>query len=164
MQQERHDPSASGTLLEATATVIGLDRNMAIVETGRSDACSGCGAAAGCGTSVLGGVLGRRQNRLAIRNTFEAVPGEQVIIGLPEKDLVMASLVAYMLPLVAMILLAVVLRALGFGDVTAGIVSLVGLAAGLALAGHITRKSTRRFVPRFVRRVSETFPARVCGP
>ncbi len=150
-------------LIEATATVVAVDGDLAIVETRRTNACSGCGAAAGCGTSALGQVFGKKRNLLYIRNSFDAVPGEQVIIAMPEKDLLLAALAAYMMPLLAMIGLALLTLSLGGSDMMAGLVSLAGLAIGLVVAGRLTAKSPARFTPVFLRRTPFTGAARNCG-
>ena len=150
-------------LIEATAIVVAIEHDMAVIETRRTNACSGCGAAAGCGTSALGSVFGQKRNLLHIKNNFEAVPGEQVIVGLAETDLLLASLAAYMVPLGAMIGSALLALALGLGEGIAGLLSLAGLAGGLVLAGRLTQNSTERFTPKYLRRTPFPLAAKACG-
>ena len=150
-------------LIEATATVVALDGDMAVLEAKRTSACHGCGASAGCGTSALGDIFGRKRNLLHIKNDFNAVAGEQVIIGMPETDLVLASLAAYMLPLGAMIGLSLLALAFGFGDGVAGFVALVGLAGGLFVAGQVTKRAGARFAPVYLRRTAFPLASRACG-
>lgn len=150
-------------LIEATATVVAIKDNMAVLETRRTNACSGCAAAAGCGTSALGDIFGRKINLLQIKNDFEAIPGEQVIIGMPENDLVMASLAVYMVPLVAMIALALLAISLGFGDGVAGLLAMAGLGGGLVFAGRITKNTGTRFTPQYLRRTPFPLASKVCG-
>ena len=150
-------------LVEATATVVALEGEMAVLEAKRTDACNGCGAAAGCGTSALGDFFGRKRNLLHIKNDFNAVPGEQVIIGMPESDLVLASLAAYMLPLLAMIGLSVIALVLGFGDGVAGLGAMIGLGGGLWMAGRLTKSAGTRFSPVYLRRTAFAFASKACG-
>ena len=154
---------AQQELIEATATILGVEGDMAVLETRRTNACSGCGASAGCGTSALGSVFGQKQNLLHIQNDFDAVPGEQVIIGLPENDLVLASLAVYMIPLGAMILMALLALALGFGDGFAGLASFAALAGGLVLAGRMTENAGQRFTPKYLRRTPFSQASKACG-
>ncbi|MCP4936721.1 MAG: SoxR reducing system RseC family protein [bacterium] len=155
--------SSEHELIEATATVVALEGDMAVLEAKRTSACNDCGAAKGCGISVLVIFLGRKRNLLHIKNDFNAVTGEQVIIGMPESDLVLASLAVYMLPLLAMIGLSLIALALGFGDGVAGLGAMVGLAGGLVFAGHLTRNAGQRFVPVYLRRTPFEFASKACG-
>ncbi len=155
--------SVEHEIIEATATVVALEGNMAVLEAKRTSACNGCGAAKGCGTSALGDFFGRKRNLLHIKNDFNAVTGEQVIIGMPESDLVLASLAVYMLPLLAMIGLSLSALALGFGDGVAGLAAMVGLAVGLVVAGRITKNAGQRFMPTYLRRTPFKFASKACG-
>jgi sigma-E factor negative regulatory protein RseC len=150
-------------LIEATATVVAIENDMAVLETRRTNACSGCGAAGACGTSALGAVFGRKQNLLHIKNTFDAVPGEQVIIGLPENDLVLASLAAYMVPLVAMIAFSLLALAAGSGEAISALAALAGLVGGLMFAGRLTRNAGTRFSPQYLRRTPFSLASKACG-
>ena len=163
MQSTQQQTSSSGELIEATAIVISVDGDTAVLETKRTNACSGCGASAGCGTSALGSVFGQKQNLLHINNDFEAVPGEKVIIGMPEGDLLLASLAVYMVPLVAMILVALLALAAGFGEAVAGIASFLGLAGGFLIAAHLTKNSAVRFTPKYLRRTPFSQASKACG-
>jgi len=161
---QQHQATSSPTeLIEATATVISLQGDMAVLETKRTNACSGCGAAGACGTSALGSIFGQKQNLLHIENSFDAVPGEQVIIGMPETDLLLASLAAYMIPLGAMIGIALLAMAIGFSEGVAGLFSLVGLGGGLLIAGRLTRNAEKRFTPKYLRRTPFLLASKVCG-
>lgn len=134
--------------------VVAIKGDMAVLETGRTNACSSCGAAASCGTSVLGTLFGQKQNLIEIQNSFDARPGEKIVLGLPENDLVLASLAAYLLPLLAMIILPLLALSAGFGDPAAAFLALVGLAGGLRLAGHLTHNAKGRFTPIYLRRAT----------
>ena len=158
-----NEPISSSEVIEATAIVMGVEGDMAVLETKRTNACSGCGAAAGCGTSALGTMFGLKQNLLHIKNDFDAVPGEKVIVGLPENDLVLASLAVYMVPLGTMIASALLALFLGFGDGVAGLFSLAGLGIGLAIAERLTRNAGPRFTPKYLRRTPFDFASKACG-
>ncbi len=155
--------SEEQALIEATATIVAIEGDMAVLEARRTSACNGCGAAKGCGTFALGEFFGRKRNLLHIKNDFDAQTGEQVIIGMPESDLVLASLAVYMLPLLAMIGLSLLALSLGFGDVVAGLSAFAGLGGGLFLAGHLTNKAGQRFRPIYLRRTPFALASKACG-
>jgi sigma-E factor negative regulatory protein RseC len=162
--EDTHTSSPEGSdFVEATATVVAIEDDLAVLETRRTNACSTCGAAGACGTSALGEVLGRKPNMLKIPNNFDAVPGEQVIIGLPEGALVLASMAAYMIPLVAMIGLALVVLGLGFSESLAALAAIIGFAGGMWTAGRLTKKAGKRFEPRFLRRTPFALRSEACG-
>lgn len=133
-------------MIEETATVVGLDDEYAIVETERRAACGSCHSAGNCSTTVLTGLFKRRQNQLRVRNTIQARPGQQVIIGLHETAFLKVSATAYLLPLVGMLGLAMVCQALAghlsifVGELPAILGGLLGFMIGLFLfkriAGH----------------------------
>ena len=97
-------------MIEETAMVLDCDAGFAFVETQVQAACGSCQAQSGCSTSVLSGLFKRRHNRLKVLNPIQARPGQRVIIGIQEQALVSVSLMAYLLPLLSMILFAIGLQ------------------------------------------------------
>ena len=118
-------------MIEESALVVACDdEGYATVETQVRAACGSCSASSGCGTSVVAGLFKRRRNRLRVRNPIQAMPGQQVVVGLQEHSLVSASLMAYLLPLVCLILGAIAAQeAARYLDWSA--VELVSIAGGL---------------------------------
>ncbi|MCG8099393.1 MAG: SoxR reducing system RseC family protein, partial [Candidatus Thiodiazotropha taylori] len=94
-------------MIEETAMVVRIDGEYAFVETQKRAACGSCESQGSCSTTVLAGLFKRRYNYLKVANTVLAKPGEQVIIGLQEQALVKLSMLAYLLPLISMILAAI---------------------------------------------------------
>jgi sigma-E factor negative regulatory protein RseC len=126
-------------MIEALATIISLDDGYAVVETQQQPACGPCASADSCSTSLLSGLFKRRYNRLTVSNPILAKPGEKVIIGLQENTLLKVSFLAYLLPLVCMILIAMLIQAVitqyGWvvGELPQVLGGLFGLIAGLFL-------------------------------
>jgi len=135
-------------MIEESALVIACEEGFAIVETQAQAACGSCGSRTGCSTSVLSGLFKRRHNRLKVLNPIQATPGQQVVIGLQEQALVTFSLVAYLLPLLSMLLGAIVLQEAAThwqwqgGELTSIIGGLAGFAAGLFLMQRFSRRHT----------------------
>lgn len=137
-------------MIEESATVLACQEGYAIVETQVKAACGSCQAESSCSTSVLSGLFKRRQNSLKVLNPIQAKPGERVIIGLQERALVIVSLVAYLMPLVCMILLAITLQAAAeywhwpnteLASIGGG---LFGLTIGLILLKRFSSRSQRK--------------------
>ena len=116
-------------MIEEKAIVLSSADGVARVETQRTATCGGCSAKAGCGTAMLTRVFGNRRTRLQVLNPVDAKPGDRVIIGIDEKILVKASLILYMLPLMALLLGA------GAGQFGAQGVNLLSQEQGSILGG-----------------------------
>jgi sigma-E factor negative regulatory protein RseC len=126
--------------------VVACEEGFAIVETQAQAACGGCQAKSGCSTSVISGLFRRRRNRLKVLNPIQAVPGQQVIIGLQEQALVSISLVAYLLPL-----LSLLLGAIGLQEAAAQwqwhggeLASIIGGLSGLTLGLYLLKRFSHR--------------------
>jgi sigma-E factor negative regulatory protein RseC len=129
-------------MIEESARVITCEEGFAIVETQVKAACGGCKAQSGCSTSILAGLFKRRHNRLKVLNPIQALPGQRVIIGLPEQSLVSISLIAYLLPLFSMLL-----GAIGFQEAAVywqwrggELASIIGGLSGLTLGLMLLRR------------------------
>lgn len=103
----------SKRMIEEKATIIETTEGFAWVETQRKSTCDACEAKTGCGTQVIGKVVGNRRNRVRVLNKIGASKGDQVVVGLNEGAMVKGSLAMYFAPL-------------------------AGLFAGAALGGAIT--------------------------
>jgi sigma-E factor negative regulatory protein RseC len=139
--------------LEAVARIVGFDRGLAILEPEPAASCSGCMSAALCGA---GNPSARK--RLAKRFTIPAPAGlevgDRVVVGFRADRLVRASLTAYALPLLTMIVAVVVVDQAGASEGRTMIAALVGLALGFGLARLVAARLSLRgdLSPRFIRR------------
>ncbi|MGD8914229.1 MAG: SoxR reducing system RseC family protein [Candidatus Thiodiazotropha sp.] len=126
-------------MIEEPAIVISTDDRYAIVETQQRPACGTCTSAGNCSTSVLSALFKRRHNRLRVSNPIHAKAGEQVVIGLEENALLKVSFLAYLLPLICMILVAILLQAVTtyfnwqIGELPQVLGGLLGLIGGFYL-------------------------------
>ncbi|MCG7873243.1 MAG: SoxR reducing system RseC family protein [Candidatus Thiodiazotropha lotti] len=134
-------------MIEETAMVVRIEGEYAFVETEKRAACGSCESQGSCSTSVLAGLFKRRYNHLRVVNTVLAKPGEQVIIGLQEQALLKLSMLAYLLPLILMILAAIVAQYLfGLFNIQSGelpqvIGGLLGLIGGFFLLRLLAYKN-----------------------
>jgi sigma-E factor negative regulatory protein RseC len=123
-------------VIEAVGTVREVDGDVMLVEVRRRSACGTCDSQGGCGTAVLGRWFSRGTSRVQVRSALPLHAGEEVVVGLEETALLRASLLLYLLPVVAMIAGAVAGTTLGAarGDWPGIAGGLLGLLAGLAVS------------------------------
>ena len=93
-------------MIEETATVVAATPDHIWVEARARSACSSCGTQDSCATSSVSKLFGMRRQQLRLPNQFASSVGEQVIIGVEDQVMVTASLAAYILPVVLMIVAA----------------------------------------------------------
>jgi len=149
-------------MIEETGLVVSVQDDLAEVEGQPRSACGGCAVDGACGTSLLARHLGPKRLSLQAHNPIGAKPGERVVIGLPESALLEASVLAYLMPLAALVGGAVAgaliagLIAPVYTEVLSAVTGLGGLAAALAwLVGFIrARSSDGRYRPRILHRLS----------
>lgn len=89
-------------MIEETGLVVEAKGENAWVETSRKTSCGSC-EAKGCGTGALSKVLGRKSQRVQVKNPIDAKPGEQVVLGISESALIKGSLAVYLVPLLALL-------------------------------------------------------------
>jgi sigma-E factor negative regulatory protein RseC len=142
-------------MIEQEASVVAVADGAALVEVARRSSCSGCGQSNSCGTATVAKLFGSgNATRLRVIDHLGLAAGEQVVIGIRNPVLVRASLAAYLLPLLALLAAAGGAEAAGLGDVAGAASGVLGLLAGLWLAGLVTGGSgaKARFRPVLLRR------------
>lgn len=132
-------------MIEETAQVVALEQNAALLQTLRKSACQSCSARAGCGTSVLASVFGRRYTQLRVANTLGAKIGDEVLVGVAENALVQVSLLMYLLPLLMLLLGAILAEVVSARlGLEAELATLLGGASGFTLAVVLVRQLMQR--------------------
>ena len=76
-------------------TVVALDGDRAVVRFARGSMCKHCGACL---------AIGEKEMELHVKNTENAAVGDAVIVELAPKSIVSASMLAYVFPLLALLL------------------------------------------------------------
>lgn len=120
-------------MIETPARVTRIDGAGAWVVSEAPASCGACGGK-GCGSSVFNRLWHPDKPEFLVANAIDARPGEAVVVGLPEGALLKASTVAYVVPLLALLLGAGLGQMLGHGELAAALGGLMGLLlAGLWL-------------------------------
>jgi sigma-E factor negative regulatory protein RseC len=116
------------------------------VETQRKSTCDACDAKTGCGTQVIGKVVGNRRNRVRVLNKIGASTGDEVVVGLQEGAMLRGSLAMYFAPLVGLFggaALGSVFSSMwnvAYSDGMQIVASVIGLLAGLWWLKRFTQK------------------------
>lgn len=124
-------------MLEETGRVVAIEGRYAVIETQQRSACGHCNVGDSCGTSVLAGLFSKRRNRVRLENHLDLSVGDQAVIGINESVLLSTAVMAYLLPLLMMITLAVISSLSGFGDGINFVVGMLGLFIGMMISNRI---------------------------
>ena len=102
--------------------------------------CHSCEANQVCGTGLLSHLFGRRRFYLKVKNTLGVVAGDDVLISIPERSLLMASLLLYLFPVFVMFLFAVIAQSLSLPELWVVVGSGFGLLAGFIVARLLCKR------------------------
>jgi len=121
------------------------------VETRRSGSCESCKARGGCS-----GLGGGREARVWVTDPLGVAEGERVVVAVPGELVVQASLLLYLVPVLALLAGAVLGNRLapGFGlnpDLGAAVLGVVAMALAFGAARLLGRRAGPG--PRIVNRV-----------
>lgn len=144
-------------MIEERAIVVGVQGQTIEIQMQRQSACSHCELSQGCGTGAIGRMLGHRSKPLLIESTLNLKPGDHILLGMPDRSFLKASLLIYGLPLGLLVLAAVFAQMLSNGSeilvpIAAGTGFLLGLFFSAKLAG---KRYAGQFNPRILRINSE---------
>ena len=128
--------------------MVAVAPGFAWVESRRRHACASCSISTGCGTSAISKLFPARTNRLLVADGIGVEVDDLVVIGIAEEALTRASLLAYLLPLVVLMLAAGAAQTAGAGEGVSALIGILGLALGLRVAGGLADGKAGRDVHR----------------
>lgn len=91
-------------LIEEKGQVVSLQGGYANILPVSLSSCDGCESKSGCGTSLLKPLFSSNKQLLVAKNTVDAKPGDQVVIGLERMAIVLSSLIIYLFPLLMLLI------------------------------------------------------------
>lgn len=130
-------------MIEQTALVVSVEGGYAwVLPQQKNGGCSACSSQSSCSSSSPFDFMRREPQKMKVLNPVYARPGDSVIVGMQGDALVLYSLLAYLLPLLGMVLAAILghelLRLVGIvGEAGVVLAALAGLLGGLRLANVI---------------------------
>jgi sigma-E factor negative regulatory protein RseC len=141
-------------MISETGRIVALHEGQAWVATNRRGTCGSCALRAGCGQDLVARALGAGRQHLQVAASPELALHDEVEIAIPERGLLTAALLAYLVPLLSLLSGAALGHALG-GEVPAIAGALAGLAAGIGLARLLLSAGVVRLArPVLVRRLA----------
>ncbi|MBI5659183.1 MAG: SoxR reducing system RseC family protein [Nitrosomonadales bacterium] len=150
-------------MIEGIALVVALEGNRVWLVPEQSSSCGSCASASACGSKGIGTTASRLdKRRFRIDNGANLAVGDRVVFGIRENVLLRASITAYAIPLVAM-LLAGSLAQWKFGS---DLATMAATVAGLVIGLWISRVEAGRLhtrgdlAPLFLRRAR---PGETCN-
>ncbi len=132
-------------MIEKTAVVISTNQGHAWVKSEDNSTCHSCSSSAGCSsTSHFFTESNTEPSKMLVANPFHAKPGDHVIVGLPSDGLLKSSLLAYLLPLISLLVFAFLGNELfiwfsGNGEFGAILLGIAGLFAGLRFSNTVVQ-------------------------
>lgn len=87
-------------MIEESAVVVKIENHQVWVEAGQNSACGGCQQKTSCTSNALGSVL--KKKSVPVDSGIQLKTGDQVIVAIDESLLLRASLLLYLVPLLAL--------------------------------------------------------------
>ena len=135
-------------MIEQTATVVSVEAGYAwVIPQQAAGSCGSCKSSGSCATSSPLELLSRKEpQKMRVLNPLYARPGEQVVVGMQGEALIVYSLLAYLVPLLALLFAVFIGREvfafLGFnGELGAMLAGVAGLLGGLRFANLFSLRS-----------------------
>lgn len=91
-------------MITENGIVTDVNSSLAWIRTIRSGTCATCSSKDSCGTSLHG----QKEMILSVKNTLNVAKGDQVVIGLEAKPLLIISFLLYVFPVLCLILGALI--------------------------------------------------------
>lgn len=152
-------------MIEQTAVVVSVDSGHAwIMPQQRGGGCGSCAGKTGCAASASAFDFWHKEpQKMRVLNPLYARPGDTVVVGMQGNALVLYSALAYLLPLLGLIVAAIIGQGvftwLGLlPEVGAVLSGLAGLLGGLRLANVLCARSftSEAFQPVILRVIEQT--------
>lgn len=91
-------------MIEKTAVVISTNQGHAWIKSDDFASCGSCSSSGSCSSGAsLFTSSDKERGKMQVANPLHAKPGDQVVIGLPSDSLLKSSLLAYLLPLISLL-------------------------------------------------------------
>ena len=121
-------------MIEEKALVVSSNAQYAWVSPLRMAGCSGCPSASNCSSSFLKSMLQQKSERTVKIDNLDGVStGEHVIVGIHSVNLIFSSMLAYLLPILCLILFSTIGHFF-FSETISIVLGVVGLGFGLMTA------------------------------
>lgn len=97
-------------MIEQIGTIVRVEGPDVWVESEIRSSCSGCQQQEHCGTGAVARAFASKRNVLKLNSQKTVEIGQQVVLGVKEKSLIMASVLMYLLPILVLVIVASILQ------------------------------------------------------
>ena len=87
-------------MIEELAVVVKIENHQVWVESGSNSACGGCQQKTSCTTNAIGSAL--KKKSVPVDSDIQLKTGDEVMVAIDENLLLRASLLLYLVPLIAL--------------------------------------------------------------
>lgn len=123
-------------MIEEKAIVVSSNAQYAWVSPLKNGSCSGCPSAASCSTSFLHNILNKRsEHTVRIDNLDNVSAGDKVVVGIHSVNLLLSSALAYLLPILCLLLFSLI-GTVFFNEAASIGLGLLGLGFGFFAANR----------------------------
>ena len=121
------------SMIEQVAHVQAIDQTSVWLDTLRLSTCNSCSMKSGCGQRLMNQVTDCKRSRieLPIPQYMTLNVGDEVVLGIPQKAFIKASVLTFAMPLVWMLACALLAQWLTLSEPATVVAALLGLGLGL---------------------------------
>ena len=127
--------NAQDSMIEQVAHVQAIDQTSVWLDTLRLSTCNSCSMKSGCGQRLMNQATDCKRSRieLPIPQHMTLNVGDEVVLGIPQKAFIKASLLTFAMPLMIMLAFASLAQWGALSEPAAVVAALLGLGLGLLL-------------------------------
>lgn len=148
-------------MIEETAKVVAINNDSLVIESEIKSTCSGCQQVDSCASGQVAKAIPHRKLTVELQSDLALAVGDNVVIGIPEKNVLSTAFQVYSLPIIGLIIGS----AIGQYLLQQSIINheLIGLAIGavLGFAGYKVAKyrltsaqNSKQLTPVILRKLS----------
>jgi len=126
------------------ARVLHADPHQVTLEIIEQSGCHGCNLSSACGTAALGRLIGFRGPQVRLDNDLGLLAGDRVVLTIPDRALLLASVLVYLTPLFGLLGAALVAQLVGMSDGGVALSGAVGLGVAVWVSSRVARFSQRK--------------------
>ena len=127
--------NAQDSMIEHVAHVHAIDQTTVWLDTIRLSTCNSCSMKSGCGQRLMNQATDCKRSRieLPLPQDMALKVGDEVVLGIPQKAFIKASLLTFAMPLMIMLAFASLAQWGALSEPAAVVAALLGLGLGLLL-------------------------------
>ena len=153
--------------MEETARVIAVENDLVTLQSTVKSACSSCQQVDSCGSGQIAKAIPHKKLITKITTDKPLYVGDDVILGIPEKDILYTAWQVYLFPIMGLILFSgfgqwLVLRQLINHEIIAIVLGVFGGFLGFKLASYLQkhRRNPQWLTPKILRVLPKNIPIR----